>query len=314
MHLEKLIGSSTYKGIFRSYADEPSAEASDWTDEEALDCVNMEHRHLFSVIRGLWEDWFGGTHIFSLTAGTYEYWLPMNCVNIRLVELIKTASISGSSPNYSVNEELAEPIKIEEVLITNRTSEKFYSTQNGFIYKNGYWLYDDKLHFEPNDIVGSNYYCRLFFTPQAPDLHKALATGGAASTITLGTNGLTTTWGDVKIIDNYYKNMRIEIISGTGAGQLRRITQYAGDTKIATVDTAWTTTPDATSVYSIVSPIQEDYQEMLALGAVIRAKGIKVEDDVSGAGAVYEALRADLVNSLDTRNLQRTRTVNQRRN
>jgi len=45
------------------------------------------------------------------------------------------------------------------------------------------------------------------------------------------------------------------------------------------------------------------------LGAVIRAKGIKTEDDASAAGAVYEALRADLVNALQQRNKQTVRRV-----
>ena len=45
--------------------------------------------------------------------------------------------------------------------------------------------------------------------------------------------------------------MYIELTSGTGSGQKRHIEDYVGSTKVATVDTAWTTQPDATTHYAI---------------------------------------------------------------
>ena len=53
----------------------------------------------------------------------------------------------------------------------------------------------------------------------------------------------------------YYANTSnsntISIVSGTGAGQQRTISSYAAATRTATVSSAWTTTPDTTSIYSI---------------------------------------------------------------
>ena len=43
----------------------------------------------------------------------------------------------------------------------------------------------------------------------------------------------------------------ISIVAGTGAGQQRTISSYVAATRIATISSAWTTTPDTTSVYSI---------------------------------------------------------------
>jgi len=51
--------------------------------------------------------------------------------------------------------------------------------------------------------------------------------------------------------DDAYNNLTIQIISGTGAGQSKTITDYVGSTKVATVNSAWTTTPNNTSVYKI---------------------------------------------------------------
>lgn len=56
-------------------------------------------------------------------------------------------------------------------------------------------------------------------------------------------------------VDDAYAGMTVRIVSGTGAGQSRAIATYSGASKEATVDAAWTTTPDATSVYSLESVI-----------------------------------------------------------
>lgn len=66
------------------------------------------------------------------------------------------------------------------------------------------------------------------------------ATAGAASTITNSAKTWTT---------NQWTNYQIRIVSGTGAGQIRTISSNTGT--VITVSVAWTTQPDATSVYSI---------------------------------------------------------------
>jgi hypothetical protein len=68
------------------------------------------------------------------------------------------------------------------------------------------------------------------------------AQAGASTSITLASSASAT--------NDIYNNYTITITSGTGAGQSKIITDYVGDTKVATVST-WTTNPDATSVYSI---------------------------------------------------------------
>lgn len=92
-------------------------------------------------------------------------------------------------------------------------------------------------------------------TPDAPDgkitftsdytAVTGTAQAGAASTITLAAGASAT--------DDEYNNLYIVITGGTGSGQTRRITDYVGSTKVATVDEDWDTQPDATSTYSIQS-------------------------------------------------------------
>jgi hypothetical protein len=74
-------------------------------------------------------------------------------------------------------------------------------------------------------------------------LAAGTAQAGAASTITLAA-------GEDNTAD-LFNGTRIGIHTGTGAGQCRLITDY--DTgRIATVDRAWITNPDATSQYEII--------------------------------------------------------------
>lgn len=50
--------------------------------------------------------------------------------------------------------------------------------------------------------------------------------------------------------NDYYNGAVIRIVSGTGAGQTKRITDYDGASRVATVDTPWTIIPDNASIYA----------------------------------------------------------------
>jgi hypothetical protein len=70
------------------------------------------------------------------------------------------------------------------------------------------------------------------------------ARAGASTTITLATGDST--------YDDAYNNHKIEILSGTGAGQVRTISDYAGSTRVATVSASWSTIPDTSSQYGVI--------------------------------------------------------------
>lgn len=69
------------------------------------------------------------------------------------------------------------------------------------------------------------------------------AQAGASTSITLVSTASSTT--------DAYKGMYITLTGGTGSGQVKRVTAYNGTTKVATVDSAWTTNPSSTSTYSL---------------------------------------------------------------
>lgn len=86
---------------------------------------------------------------------------------------------------------------------------------------------------------------RLISTPAwIDDGFKSFATGTATAGTSTTLSNSAKAW-----TTNQWTNYQIRISSGTGAGQIRTISSNTG-TQI-TVSAAWTTTPDATSVYSI---------------------------------------------------------------
>lgn len=97
------------------------------------------------------------------------------------------------------------------------------------------------------------------------------AQAGASATITLDASASAT--------DDIYNDNVVYITGGTGAGQIRRITDYVGATKVATVKPNWTTAPDNTSTFAVL-PATSAWDEVLAdhldsgsTGAALNAAG-----------------------------------------
>ena len=80
---------------------------------------------------------------------------------------------------------------------------------------------------------------------------RGTAQTGASTTITLA--------AAFSEDSNNIIGLQIVTLGGTGSLQTRYITAYDNSTKIATVDSAWTTTPDSTTTYLIVNYQNEIY-------------------------------------------------------
>lgn len=80
--------------------------------------------------------------------------------------------------------------------------------------------------------------------PESLHTNEGIATGGAATTITLNATASAT--------NNAYLGQTIHIVGGTGADQAAVVTAYVGATKVATVSPSWVTTPDTTSIYKVL--------------------------------------------------------------
>lgn len=97
--------------------------------------------------------------------------------------------------------------------------------------------------------VGAFVASSITAAAMAPDTglkphRSATAQAAAAGTITLDSGA--------SAVDDFYKYQLVKIESGTGASQSRVITAYVGSTKVATISQNWATTPDNTSVFTIL--------------------------------------------------------------
>lgn len=120
---------------------------------------------------------------------------------------------------------------------------KWRNVQPAGLTANGYvqtallrWLTDDSAG-TPEALAGGRVA-----SFDALELRRKTAQSGTATTLRLDASA--------SAVDDFYNNTLVVIVSGTGAGQFRMITDYVGATKDATVVT-WATTPDNTSVFAI---------------------------------------------------------------
>lgn len=77
----------------------------------------------------------------------------------------------------------------------------------------------------------------------APDSYRGTAQAGAAGTLTLASTFSATA---AEMYGRY-----LFTLSGTGSGQVRQVTGYNDTTKVATVASNWSTTPDSTTTYLV---------------------------------------------------------------
>ena len=96
---------------------------------------------------------------------------------------------------------------------------------------------------------------KMISTPSHVVYASGTATAGAASTLTNSAKSWTT---------NQWTNYQIRITAGTGIGQIRTIASNTGT--VITTTAAWTTAPDATSVYAIES--NDDFLYLIGNNAV----------------------------------------------
>lgn len=101
-------------------------------------------------------------------------------------------------------------------------------------------------------------------------LEIGTAQAGAATTVTLAATA--------SALNDYYNDLFVLITNDTPSGvryQARRILDYVGSTKVATIESAWGTNPSSSSTYEIILP---------DTGGVSAWSGVKVSSDGVGGG------------------------------
>jgi len=102
-------------------------------------------------------------------------------------------------------------------------------------------------------IVDEDLFNELESLRRAFKQETGTATAGAAGTITDTIRR--------KEPNNFWKGGFIEILAGTGVGQMRDITSNAQSTGVISVSPDWTTNPDTTSVYRVVKSFTKKIEQ-----------------------------------------------------
>lgn len=108
-------------------------------------------------------------------------------------------------------------------------------------------------------------------------VNEGLAQGGSATSITLN--------AQASSVDNAYIGEVVFIRSGTASDEARRVVDYDGTTKVATVDSAWDVTPDTTSAY-VMLPTARLTDEYIA--DALAAYGVAHVSDIEALPAAVD--------------------------
>jgi len=115
-------------------------------------------------------------------------------------------------------------------------------------------------------------------------LRRNTAQAGAAGTITLDASASAT--------NDLYNGLVVAIVSGTGAGQARQVTDYVGATKVANVTPNWITNPFSDSVFVLLpAGLDQSIYERIGApaGASVSADILAIDDYVDTEVAAIKA-------------------------
>ncbi len=219
--------------VTRRYSKEPGTTR--WTQELLMKLVNEGQVFVARKYRLIDPSWFVRTATLTTVASQNGYQLPWDCGKLLRVHIGSYDFIAEKNWNAALYADVP-----------------FSPTLN-----NHHFLQGNKLVIAEKDVTAGSSIGVVYQKNTLAELHYGTADAIAAGTITLdAVPTVTIEYGTSYAIDDYYNQCRVYIASAdTGAGQYGTIADYAGSTKIATMDSDWDTTPTGTVVYSILSEL-----------------------------------------------------------
>jgi hypothetical protein len=218
--------------------------------EEVLDKIVMQDPTFFVA-----------TTDISLVANQATYTLPMNArLGTRFVftEDRRTGELDGE----------IIPVDLREYLTAG---EAVTSLVQGY----GFSLQGGTIRVIPTPLTSISSAFRLWYCPSYGNMLQWKLVGGTVTSTTFAipttsSPNYTTTFGAWDPRDDYYNGMQAVVVSGTGAGQIREITDYVGSTRTMTV-AAWDTNPSVASgsesTIAIMCPVPERFHPLVVARA-----------------------------------------------
>ena len=238
--------------------------ASHWSDREILRTINRIQKRIYMRMSMTMGDWF----------------------------VKKSSSLTPSAGVISIPSDCAKPIYLEEVSsgveipitlsVRDRATTKSYPL--GGVYADpAAYVVMDEIHINDSSYVTPVY---LWYDKKCIDLHAGTAATGSTGSSLIIADG----YGHSQI-DDYYNNLYVEIVSGTGVGNKARITDYVASSRALTVET----TVSTDTVYGMVSLLPDEAYDAWFSRAYVSllCKAAGVVDEEFIRSAQYEARAAE---------------------
>ena len=165
------------------------------------------------------------------------------------------------------------------VVTTNATTYK--STLVGTGYIRGL-TYDHNT----SDALSNTYVFKAFVNDINANTLTGTAVSATTNTITLASSASS--------VNSAYIGVNISITSGTNANDFKTITDYNGVTKVATVNSTWSITPDNTSVYALNFDVK-DIECVLATNKVSAPYVVTSSAAINSTGKVGGLTAGDTI-------------------
>jgi len=203
------------------------ATASHWTDATLLRKLNIAQRKVALRVAMAIGNWLISSKLITPSNGLIA--LPDDC----------------AKPLYMEEYSTGEPIFFKTAVQDRRVSRQCGTQLSASGSMEAYPLMD---YLEVNQDGYANQV-RLWYQIRIPDLHTGMANDGGVTQLDLDTtDGADSTGHGARPTDDYYNNVKIEVVSGTGSPAIDTITDYAATNRRCVV----TSTYDSTSVYGTI--------------------------------------------------------------
>ena len=221
--------------------------AAHWTDAELLRKLNIKQSKVATILSMSGGNWL--TVSKDITPVASKITLPNDCAKVLYLE--------ETSNGY--------PIHINTTVMDRRVTRLTGVTVPWQGYYDAYLVRDGIMV----NVDSFTTQVTLWYQKRVPDLHTGIAdTGtGAAVLILSDEDGADASGYGARTEDDYYNDVQVECISGTGAGKIDTITDYTGLTRSAVV----TETYAAADVYGTVSMLPEEANGLIALETIVSA-------------------------------------------
>jgi hypothetical protein len=244
--------------------------------------------------------WFVGSADLSLVAGTYTYAMPNNArAGTRIIFAENRESGQGVEMTPT---DLRAYLSLSSSTITNLSGFYHFSFQGS------------RICVLPTPATSIANAIRMWFIPSYGNMVQCRPSAVGTNTLTLytGDPNYTYNWGSVDPRDDIYNGMSMLVVSGTGAGQIRQISDYDGTTRTVTLETSWSTQPvtsgTTVSTVAIMCPVPEDFHHVVPVLAAMNATP-KTRNRQRELDNVYQRMKHEMTSWVAKRQDQWGQTV-----